>query len=240
MRYLQIPLLTAVLLVLQPVSCSQDHFPEWRSGSIGLSGSWEAAPNVVVGDVSNIVALGPQEIANPPWPVPNSVHEIYWCQADFKADAAIKGDLPSSGKKFLWAAIRPGCGFEWFRYGYDEKEAPTTRIWFVREEGEYIRPVVDAGGVFFVSLHGKWFNPPKQEAPRMLALLMLNPAALGMSTAHYSIIFNTPVQLVRTILGDAEMAERLSDLAASTASSDRDLHEAVCYYLKDQLGRSCR
>jgi hypothetical protein len=32
---------------------------------------------------------------------------------------------------------------------------------------------VDGGGVFFIWFHGKWFNPPKQEAPKTLALLML-------------------------------------------------------------------
>jgi hypothetical protein len=223
--------------VLQPVSISQDRLPESRVGSIGLTGSWESAPDVVVGDVSNIVALGAEKITSPPWPAYDSIHEIYWCQADFKADSAIKGDLPVPGKKFLWAAIRPGCGLELFRYGYDESQAPIVRIWFVREEGEYIRPVVDAGGVFFVSFHGKWFDPPKQEAPRILALLMLNPAALGMSTAHYSIIFNNPVMLARTILGEKEIVERLKALATSP---DLELRESACYYLKDQFRIPCR
>jgi hypothetical protein len=237
MCYLRIPLLTAVSFVLQTVSSSQDRFPGWKVGTIGLTGSWESAQDVVVGDVASIVSLGSQEIANPPWPASDSVHEIYWCQADFKAEAAIKGDLPSPGKKFLWAAIRPGCGLELFRYGYDESEAPIVRVWFVREEGEFIRPVVDGGGVFFVAFHGKWFSPPKQEAPRVLALLMLNPAALGMSSAHYSIIFNNPVMLARTILGEAETEDRLKALATS---SDPELHRSACYYLKDQFGSPCR
>jgi hypothetical protein len=169
--------------------------------------------------------------------VPDSVRQIYWCQADFRADAAIKGDLPGPGKKFLWAAIRPGCGLELFRYGYDESETPIVRAWFVREEGDYIRPAVDGGGVYFVSFHGTWFDPPKREAPRILALLMLNPAALGMSADHYSVIFNHAVQLARTILGESEIVSCLKALATS---QDPELQKAACYYLRDQFGSSCR
>jgi hypothetical protein len=195
---------------------------------------------VVVGDVTNIAAFGSQKITdipNSPWPPSPEIPEIYWCQADFRADSVVKGSLPNRGKKFLWAAIRPGCSFEWFRYGYEETAEPVTRIWFVREEGEYIRPVVDGGGVFFVSFHGKWFDPPKEEAPKTLALLMLNPAALGWSPTHYATIFQHPVGLALAILGKTELIARLKALAATP---DRTLRETVCGYLESEFDQACR
>jgi hypothetical protein len=238
MRLLQLFPLTVALALLPPVCRSEDRFPKWEVAPIGLSGSWERSQNVVVGDVDGVVSVGSQRISNAPWPVASDVTEIYWCQGDFHGTSVIKSGLPSSGKKFLWAAIRPGCGFEYFRYGYQEAEPPVTRVWFLREEGEYLRPAVDGGGVYFVSLHGKWSDPPKGEGPRMLALLMLNPAALGVTASVYSVVFQTPVSLARVILGEKETADRLKSLAAGT--SDADLRDSVCAYLSSQFSYSCR
>lgn len=96
---------------------------------------------------------------------------------------------------------------------------------------------MDGGGVFFVSFHGKWFDPPKEEAPKAFALLMLNPAALGMSPLHYTVIFHYPVGLACTILGQAECASRLNALAATP---DVHLREAVCDYLESAFHQRCR
>jgi len=203
-----------------------------------LSGTWERAVDagaVVVGGVSNVVALGSQHISDPPWPV--GVHEIYWCKADFHASAVVKGRLRAPGKQFLWAAIRPGCGFEYFRYGYDETQAPFTQVWFVREEGEYIRPVVSAGGVYFISFHGRWFAPPEKDAPTVLALLMLSPAALGWTPSHYATVFYYAVTLPRVILGEEETVKRLKAL---TIGQDPDIRSSVCSYLDSELRQPCR
>jgi len=146
---LPMPLLAA-LAIFQPVCDSQESFPKWEVAPIGLVGTWERADDVVVGDVSNIQALGSQKISDSdrPRPVASTINEIFWCQADFHADSVVKGKIPTPGKKLIWAAIRPGCDIVRFHFGYEETTPPVTRVWFVREEGEYIRPVVDAGGLF--------------------------------------------------------------------------------------------
>jgi hypothetical protein len=230
-------LLLAALALFQPVCDSQEPFPKWEVAVIGLVGTWERADDVVVGDVSNVQALGSQKISDPPWPVASTINEIFWCRADFHADSVVKGKIPTPGKKLIWAAIRPGCGLERFRYGYEESTPPVTRVWFVREEGEYIRPVVDAGAVFFASFHGRFTAAGKPEDWKRFALLFLNPEALGMSPAHYSVIFYYPVQLVRTILGDTECVEALRALSAYP---DVSLHESVCTYLNSNFQQSCK
>jgi len=204
---------------------------------IGLVGSWERAESVVIGDVGNITSLGSQKVDNPPWPVASTVQQIYWCQADFRSDSVLKGKAPASGKRFIWAAIRPGCGFEWFRYGYEETTPPATRVWFLREEGEYIRPVVDGGGVLFASFHAKFASAGRAEDRMRFALLFLSPPALGMNDAQYSVIFHTPVDFARVILGDAELADALRRLGWYP---DPHLRESTCEYLKINLQQSCK
>src|SRR5471030_1728490 len=101
--------LLAALAIFQPVGDSQERFPKWEVAPIGLVGTLESADDVVVGDVSNIQALGSQKISDSdrPRPVASTINEIFWCQADFHADSVVKGRIPTPGKKLIWAAIRP-------------------------------------------------------------------------------------------------------------------------------------
>jgi hypothetical protein len=190
-----------------------------------LSGSWERAQDVVVGDVDNITALGSQHpVPQTEWGIFNQAKELYWCRADFHATAVIKGSLPAAGKRFLWADASPGCELTPHAYGYMGAEPPVTRIWFIREEGDYLRPAVDAGGVYFVSVHGKWSDPPKGEAARLFALLMLNEPAMG------GVLSPDNLTLFTLVLGVDEAGQRLSALAAGTR--DDQLRKWVCNYLR--------
>jgi len=212
------------LFLFEQACRAQEVFPEWRVAPVMLSGSWERAQHVVVGDVDNVVSIGSQPIPNPPpWPG-ITVSDIYWCRADFHASSVIKGTIPPAGKKLLWAAMRPGCGLEYAFYGYQGADPPLTRIWFIREEGDYLRPAVDSGGVYFVSIHVKWPNPPKGEAARLFALLLLNPAVLGGALSANSL------DLFTLILGEDGAGERLRALAAGTR--DDHLRRWVCDYLR--------
>jgi hypothetical protein len=193
---------------------------------IGLVGTWERADDVVVGDVSNVQALGSQKISDPPWPVAPAINEIFWCQADFHSDSVVKGKIPTPGKKLIWAAIRSGCDIARFHFGYEETSPPVTRVWFVREEGEYIRPVVDAGGVLFASFHARFTAAGRPEDLKRFAYLFLNPEAHGMS-----------FELPRLILGDTECVEALRALSAYP---DVRLHESVCTYLNSNFQQSCK
>jgi len=229
----------AALAAIAPCCRSQEALPEWKvapSPLIGIEGQWRRADDVIVGDVSNVVAKGTQEIASPPWPVSPNVREIYWCEADLRADAAVKGSLPPAGKKLLWGEIRPGCNLESFRYGYREASPPSTRVWFLRREGEYLRPVVDGGGAYFIAFHWKWADVPKADAPRVFALLALDPAAIDLGPERYYLAL-TSVEVARSILGDRELAVQLKALAARPIA---ELHKQACGYLEAELGEPCK
>ena len=112
-----------------------------------------------------------------------------------------------------------------------------TRVWFVREDGEYIRPVVDGGGVLFASFHVRFTAAGKPEDSKRFARLFLNPGALGMSPAHYAVVFHTPVEFARVILGDSEWADALKRVAAS---GDIRLRESACEYLHIYFQQDCK
>jgi hypothetical protein len=227
------------LAVIAPCGRSQEVFPEWKVAPrplIGIEGQWRRADDVIVGDVSNVIAMGTQKIDSPPWPVSPSVREIYWCEADFRADAVVKGSLPPMGKKFLWGEIRPGCNLGSFRYGYRETSPPSTRVWFLRQEGEYLRPVVDGGGAYFVAFHWKWTDVPKEAVPRLFALLALDPVAIDLGPEEYYMALSS-VEVARSILGDKELVVQLKALATRP---NAELNKQACGYLEAELRESCK
>jgi hypothetical protein len=216
---------------------AQQQFPELKVAPyIFAVGNWIRAEDVLVGDVSDIRSLGVQQIEQAPDPLPRDLHEIYWCQADFHADAVIKGKLPAAKKKLVWGVIRPDCTVESRGFGYFGGE-PRTRVWFLREEGDYLRPSVDVGGVLFVAFKYKWEKIPALSAPRVFASVLLDPAALGLRRTHRERLFEV-IDISRSILEPAEFISRMQAVAAHFP--DTDLNRSICGYLESEFNQGCR
>jgi hypothetical protein len=238
-KFIRFDCIIGVALAVVVPSCrSQEAFPQWKVAGpfSGIEAQWGLADDVIVGDVSNVIAKGSQAVANPPWPVAPDIQEIYWCEADFRADAVVKGGLPPAGKKFLWAEIRPGCNIDMFVYGYGKALTPTTRVWFLRREGNYLRPVADAGGAYFIAFRWKWTDVPKAAVSRLVAALLLDPTALDLGPGKYHIALDS-VRVARSILGDEELSVRLKALAAPPIP---ELHKLACDYLEAELRAPCK
>lgn len=226
------------LLTITPRDCYSQPFPRWRMARIGPTEQWNRAENVLVGKVANVIPVGREEIVDPPPPLPATIHEIYWCQAEFTSLAAVKGHLPAVPKKLLWAVIRPECGVDVAaepEYA-NSSDPPMTRVWFLREEGEYLRPVVD-GGVFSISLRWKWTDVRAVDVPRLFAMLLIDARARGLSAKQYSMALPDAAEIARSILGDAEVAALLKAGAGVVTS---DLREVMCQYLEHQSIGSCQ
>src|SRR4051794_15008782 len=134
---------------------AQRQFPEWKVSPVGLSGVWQMASLVVVGEVANVVPVGSQKISTPSWPASPDIRRIYWCEADFQSSSVLRGHVPPSAEKLLWGTSTPGCSFKYLTDGQPWGNEPITRVWFLREEGRYLRPVVDAGGLLFCAFHSR-------------------------------------------------------------------------------------
>jgi hypothetical protein len=186
---------------------------------------------VVVGEVRNITSVGDEPVKDLPWPAGPWIKRIYWCEADFNAYAIIKGPPPALGKRYEWGAIRPGCKL-------DALPPDSTRVWFIREEGDYIRPVVDAGGRFYVTFLVKWDYNSKEEPQTRLGRLLLNPTARHASLRQFAEeIYDELVTTGCMILGKARCVE---EIRALTSLGDPDLTRAACDFLKSQFREQCK
>lgn len=234
MRRYSTILALVLLTLLHPGACAQKRFPEWKVSPIGLEGSWEMAPIVVVADVRNVAPIGVQKIKNPPWPVASTIDRVYWCQGDFVTYAVVKGRRPASGKKFVWGSVHPGCELNLAEPPRDGR--PFTDVWFIREEGNYLRPVVDGGGYYCYTFYTNWDDGSSVAPQTRFARLLLTPSADGASVQDYARRFFTPASTACFILGREPCIEQIRALAAL---GDPDLRQAACEFLRSQFQEKC-
>jgi hypothetical protein len=232
-----VSLLVFLAAALAPPAChSQVSYPEWRARRIGLEGNWVQAETVVVGEVNDAKLLGPQTLEQPA-PAAPGIRVIYWCQAKLETVTVLKGKAPTEGKNLLWAGVRPDCAEGILpSYGYYMVTAPpATRVWFLREEGEYLRPVVD-GGVFNVSFHVSWANVPPERARATFARLLLEPAAGGISSRQFAGTAADVLEVAGSILEQEEVIARLRALGKHP---DEQVRQEACHLLKAAYEKEC-
>lgn len=151
-------------------------FPQVRVSTTRLEGVWIKTPIVAVGDVSNITSYGHQTVDHLPAPTMPDVHDLYWCQGFFNAIAVVKGELKDTRRRYLWASTIPGC-----KLVYNDPKLVyhrlKTKYWFLRDEGEFLRPTFDYGTYAFGGVFTPWSEGPALPARRRLGALLLTPAA---------------------------------------------------------------
>ena len=236
MRNLGPAVLLVAFLLLSTASCSRRVYPQWRAVPMGLVGSWTNATSVVVADLQNVEYLGSQKIDYVAGPPAGRNFNVYWCQGDLRIRSVVMGERLPSGKKFLWGAGQPGCGL--IRRGAEPERGPTTQVWFVRAEGNYIRPVVDAMGVYFVAFNGEQDLGSGPDPAKKFAELLLTPEAVDTNAHEYGRWWS--FELVSTacfILGRERCSEELNRLAAL---GDLLLKKKVCEFLSSQFREACR
>ena len=140
------PFIICVTSAVIGLSCgkAEQEFPPVRVSTTQLEGVWLASPIVAVGDVSDITSYGHQTVDHLPAPTMPDVHDLYWCQGYFNVVAVVKGELKHTRRKYLWASTIPGCKL----VDNDPKlvyHRLKTKYWFLREEGQFLRPTFDYG-----------------------------------------------------------------------------------------------
>ena len=227
-----IPLVT---LALASATLAQQGFPSFTAAPLLLTGTWERAEAAVVAEVQNIRPLGVQRSVRLSWPVAEGTYSVYWCQGDFHVISIISGRAPADGKKFVWGSLMPGC--RTFPPSQLPEKRPVTRVWFVREEGDFVRPVVDYHPEFFYELHTAW-NESTSPAPQIrFAQLLLTPGANAPTLSEFATRgFPEPANLACFILGAAECISRIKALATL---GDANLRRTSCSYLNSQFGEAC-
>jgi hypothetical protein len=215
---------------------AEAHFPELRGSRVSLQIEWRQSPIVAVGEVANIRRYGEQLVDHLPWPASPGVHKMYWCQGDFRVVAVVKGDLDARTRKYLWASGLEGCKL----YENDPQMIASryqTRAWFLREEGEFLRPAFDYGTHRFIGLCTRWEDGPPLPARDRLGALLLDAAANCATSDDFGGYFFQHIgDLACEVLGKAECVQRMRDLAQT---GDAKLRTAYCDYLKWQQETTC-
>jgi hypothetical protein len=213
---------------------AENKFPEWRGSNLEITAEWDTSPIVAVGDLTNISEYGQQSVDRLPWPMSPDVHRLFWCEGDFHAVAVVKGEMQSLNEKYLWASGVRGCKLS---YGNQRGfERLQTRIWFLRKEGEFLRPTFDGGTHGFLGLYTRWGAGPGLPPRERLGVLLLTPKANADTLRDYAQYLWSIGDIACQLLGKSKCVERIRGLAAL---GDANLKTAACGYLKGQQGESC-
>ncbi len=234
-RQARLPLLIFGVLGLAYAGAERT-YPEWRgSNNVALAGSWNASPIVAVGDVTNITTYGEQNVSGLPWPMAPDVRKRYWCEGDFRVIAVVKGELHGASKKYLWASSLPECKL-W--YG-DPRffQRFLTRVWFLREEGKFLRPTFDGGTARLFGLFTAWEDGPRLPDRQRLGVLLLTPMAIDDTLEDYAHSLWSVGDIACDLLGTTECAQRIRALGKLGSPV---LRAEACDYIRAQLGEACQ
>lgn len=211
-----------------------EKFPQWRGSRMMSYAVWDVSPIVAIGDVVNITSYGEQEVAGLPPPVVTEVHRLYWCRGDFRPRAVLKGKLPASPRKYLWGSPFPGCDSSTDE-AHSFRQRLHTKAWFLRVEGDFLRPMFDSGSTF-IGVFPDWDDQSHLSARRQFGTLLLTPAAVSDTLKDYAGYHSEAAYVARRLLDKAEYVRQMRALARL---NDPDLQEVACGMLKGELGPEC-
>jgi hypothetical protein len=240
-RRLYLALVCAAVSLVAITSCGHQKFPEWR----GVTpyrfpyGAWEASRLVAVGEMRNMRGYGEQVADRFPAAMSPLVHRLYWCTAEFDVAAIVKGERPSPAKKYLWASVSPDCNlWLWPDNPHAVDRRFQTRVWFVREDGEFLRPPVDSGMVPYIGFFTKWENVRSTtEARRELGTLLLTPSANSDNLDDYADYLGNVIDIACDLLLKTDCALQLRRLADMGSPK---LRENACGFLKGEFAEDCQ
>jgi len=196
---------------------------------------WGASPIVAIGEVANISAYGEQDVKDLPWPMSPGVRKLYWCVGDCWAAAVVKGKMRAASRTYLWASAQPGCNL-WPDDPHLVYHRQKTRAWFLREEGEFLRPTFDGGTSKFIGLFTKWEDGPRLPARQRLGVLLLTPAANSDTLEDFAHYLWNVGDIACELLGKAECVRQIRNLASPGSAT---LRTEACRYLEGQQNTRC-
>ena len=165
----------------------------------------------------------------------SDAHRLYWCRGYFQVTAIIKGQVRPANQNYVWADTRPGCKL------WDDDPALIyhrfkTRVWFLRQEGEFLRPTFDAGTYLFLGLLTRWDDGPQLPPRQRLGTMLLTPKNNAGTLEEYASYIWEVGDIACELLGNQECTRRIDALAQL---GNATLREAACGFLMGQLHQLC-
>lgn len=214
-------------------------FPEFEVGGLNFQGSWQKASFVAVGEVINHRVYEVQWKEELPWPVPSSLHLLYWCRGDLRIDAAVKGEAPAESVDVYWATVQPDCrsAFNDERYS---RQWPT-KIWCVKRDGRFQVLLHAFYYRRYLGLPFRWDAGAKLPPRERLGALLLSPSDDEEDLYSFGDRIWERADVACELLGKEGCVRKLRDLAAlgGKTPGGEALKEAACQYLKAELREKC-
>lgn len=230
----RIPKLLSPLVVVSILGFAEEAYPEWRVRQLSFGGVWADSAIVATGRLFEVRLLGSQSVDRAEWPLTQRVRRIFWCRGDLQVDVLIKGETRVGRRVLAWAQARSDCDARFNSNG--ENRGMGFKVWFLREEGEWLRPVVDGGSTVSMAFLSSWnsieVNPPM----RRFATYLLTPSANTTSLDEFADGLWDQAEVACGILGASECKERMLRLARM---SSKPLRETACSYLAVEFKFPC-
>jgi hypothetical protein len=158
-----------------------------------------------------------------------NVKTLYWCEGVFRPVAVVKGRLPSGTRRFLWASSIQGCRVP--PNASRSANRVQTRVWFLRPEGEFLRPVFDSGTHGFIGLYARWEGGPPSPARVRLGRLLLTPSANSETLEQYSQYLWDVGPIACELLGTQDCARMIRELKELLSANKLAIsYEVSCVY----------
>jgi hypothetical protein len=109
-------------------------------------------------------------------------------------------------------------------------------VWFLREEGEFLRPPFDYGTARFEGFFTQWDERSRVPARRQLGTLFLTPEANSDALEDYAKYLWDVGDIACEVLGKAECVRQIRGLAEL---GNPALREAGCHFLTGQMHEDC-
>jgi len=218
----------AIVLVLLPcLGCGPSNtFPNWTVGSLQFCGSYHKASIIAIGRLFAVTPIGAQPIEKAPWPVAPVFKRVYWCQGRLSLARVLKGELRATEGVFVWGTVRP-CEVNIPFFGHKEGR---TQVWLLRQEGELLRPTVDAGGIYYVG-----FDDDERSFPAgstdAIGLSLLRPPDDPVSIGRFVLAFDNLAREACCVLGIERCTPQIAELLRHR---DLTVRKAAASYLHRQ------
>ncbi len=176
---LPIKVLVIALLVLL-ASCRPFPVPPRWKGRPDLLYLWSESTIVAAGQLTSVRRIGrPIALVAP---ANNAPFTLYPCEGEFLPTAFVKGGIDSTRPKILLFSWSPRCSFGG---GKDFNVNPVERIWFLRQEDEWLRPIIDTYSGFLDLFEPFEASASIAETQARFARALLSPKIVAKDPAAF-------------------------------------------------------
>jgi hypothetical protein len=151
------------------------------AGNLQLIDLWSRAALVVTGSVAHVNRIGVPRLGKN---VNSESITVYPCEAEFSPSIVVKGHAEDANRKLLWFSYFPNCAFP---YRPEDTVGQVDRIWFLRVDGRWLRPVADNAAPFLGLFQP--FSPNNDDSEsirRALIRQLLTPEAVARTNREFA------------------------------------------------------